>query len=88
MEEALPTVQQAYGAQGNEVGMAAFITRTRDFFGEVVEELKKVTWPDVAQLKSATGVIIIFVLIVSAIIWAMDLAVSGVLNAIMGIFTS
>jgi preprotein translocase subunit SecE len=68
--------------------MAAFITRTRDFFGEVVEELKKVTWPDVAQLKSATGVIIIFVLIVSAIIWAMDLAVSGVLNAIMGIFTS
>ena len=88
MEEALPAVQQAYGAQGNEVGMAAFITRTRDFFGEVVEELKKVTWPDVAQLKSATGVIIIFVLIVSAIIWAMDLAVSGVLNAIMGIFTS
>jgi preprotein translocase subunit SecE len=88
VEEALPAVQQAHGAQGNEVGMAAFITRTRDFFGEVVEELKKVTWPDVAQLKSATGVIIIFVLIVSAIIWAMDLAVSGVLNAIMGIFTS
>jgi preprotein translocase subunit SecE len=68
--------------------MAAFITRTRDFFGEVVEELKKVTWPDVAQLKSATGVIIIFVLIVSAIIFAMDKAVSGVLNVIMGIFTS
>jgi preprotein translocase subunit SecE len=68
--------------------MAALITRTRDFFGEVVEELKKVTWPDVAQLKSATLVIIVFVLIVSAIIWAMDLAVNGVLDVIMGIFTS
>ena len=68
--------------------MAAFITRTRDFFDEVVEELKKVTWPDVSQLKSATFVIIIFVLIVSAIIWGMDLAVSGVLDVIMSIFTA
>lgn len=68
--------------------MAAFITRTRDFFDEVVDELKKVTWPDVSQLKSATLVIIVFVLIVSAIIWAMDLAVTGVLDVIMSIFTA
>ena len=68
--------------------MAAFITRTRDFFDEVVDELRKVTWPDVSQLKSATLVIIVFVLIVSAIIWAMDLAVSGVLDVIMSIFTA
>jgi preprotein translocase subunit SecE len=88
VEEALPPVQQAHAAQGNEVGMAAFITRTRDFFDEVVDELKKVTWPDVSQLKSATLVIIVFVLIVSAIIWAMDLAVTGVLDVIMSIFTS
>ena len=68
--------------------MAAFITRTRDFLDEVVEELKKVTWPDVAQLKSATFVIIIFVLIVSAIIWVMDRVAAGVLDVIMNIFTS
>ncbi|MBR9989316.1 MAG: preprotein translocase subunit SecE [Gemmatimonadetes bacterium] len=67
--------------------MAAFITRTRDFFEEVVEELKKVTWPDIAQLKSSTIVILIFVLIVSAIIWVMDWAVRIVLNVIMGLFT-
>jgi preprotein translocase subunit SecE len=68
--------------------MAAFITRTRDFFDEVIEELKKVTWPDVGQLKSATLVIIVFVIIVSAIIWAMDLAVSrGFMGVIMSIFT-
>lgn len=67
--------------------MAAIIAKTRDFFSEVVEELKKVTWPDVAQLKSATLVIIVFVFIVSAIIWVMDLTVSGVLRVIMNIFT-
>ena len=67
--------------------MAAFITRTRDFFEEVVEELKKVTWPDMSQLKSATVVIIIFVIIVSAIILVMDQAMNGVLGVIMSIFT-
>ena len=79
MEEALPPVQQAYAAQGNEVGMAAFITRTRDFLDEVVEELKKVTWPDVAQLKSATFVIIIFVLILGLLITALDTVLQAVL---------
>jgi preprotein translocase SecE subunit len=56
--------------------------------GEVVEELKKVTWPDVAQLKSATFVIIVFVFIVAAIIWVMDLTVRNVLRVIMNIFAS
>jgi preprotein translocase subunit SecE len=67
--------------------MAAFITRTRDFFEEVVEELKKVTWPDASQLRSATVVIIIFVLIVSLIISVMDWGMRTVVDAIMSIFT-
>lgn len=67
--------------------MASLITRTREFSLEVADELKKVTWPDVAQLKSATLVIIAFVLIVSAIIWVMDLGVRGVLRVIMGLFS-
>ena len=87
MEEALPAVQQAHDAQGNEVGMAAFLTRTRDFFGEVMDELRKVTWPDQEQLKNATLVIIVFVIIVSAIIWLMDLGVRGVLRLIMSLFS-
>jgi preprotein translocase subunit SecE len=86
VEEALPALQQAHAAQGNEVGMASIITRTRDFTGEVVEELKKVTWPDASQLKSATGVIIVFVMIVSAIIWVMDLGVRNVLRLIINLF--
>jgi preprotein translocase SecE subunit len=86
VEEALPALQQAYAAQGNEVGMASIITRTRDFTAEVTEELKKVTWPDLAQLKSATGVIIVFVIIVAAIIWVMDIGVRNVLRLIINLF--
>lgn len=67
--------------------MAAIVTRTRDFFMEVVDELKKVTWPDAAQLKNSTLVILVFVLIVSAIIWVMDLGVRGIISVIMDLFT-
>jgi preprotein translocase subunit SecE len=66
--------------------MASPIVRTRDFTLEVVEELKKVTWPDQAQLKSATIVILVFCAIVSAIIWVMDRGINFVLSAITGVF--
>jgi preprotein translocase subunit SecE len=65
---------------------AAIVTRTRDFTMEVVDEIKKVTWPDWPQLKNATLVILVFVIIVAAIIWGMDLIVRGVISGIMDIF--
>lgn len=68
--------------------MASLIARTRQFGAEVVDEVRKVTWPDLEQLKNATLVIIVFVLIVSAIIWVMDLGVRGVLDVIMNIFAA
>ena len=67
--------------------MAAIVTRTRDFLAEVVEELKKVTWPDYPQLKNATLVVLVFVVIVSAIIWLMDLGVRSIIGVIMDLFT-
>jgi preprotein translocase subunit SecE len=62
------------------------IVRSKDFVGEVAEELKKVTWPDFPQLKNATLVIIVFVVIVALIIWVMDLGVRGLLDVIMKVF--
>ncbi|HEV2147644.1 MAG TPA: preprotein translocase subunit SecE [Longimicrobiaceae bacterium] len=49
-------------------------TRTSavDFFGEVRDEIKKVTWPDREQLRESTVVIVIFVAIVAATIFVMD----------------
>ncbi len=52
----------------------------------MVEEMKKVTWPDWPQLRNATFVILVFVVIVSAIIWVMDLVVRGAFDAIIKIF--
>jgi preprotein translocase SecE subunit len=68
--------------------MASIVTRTRDFTAEVADELKKVTWPDAPQIKSATLVVIVFCIIVAAIIWIMDLGVRQVLRGIMSIFVS
>jgi preprotein translocase SecE subunit len=66
--------------------MANALVKAKDFTTEVVDELKKVTWPDFNQLKSATGVIIVFVILVSLIILLMDVAVRGFINVILGIF--
>ena len=43
------------------------------FYQAVLAEMKKVTWPDRAQLQDATIKIIIFVLFLGAIIALMDL---------------
>ncbi len=64
----------------------AVLAKVRDFGGQTVDELKKVTWPDGAQLKNATLVTIVFVLIVGAIIWGIDLVVRGVLDLILNLF--
>jgi preprotein translocase subunit SecE len=92
VEKALPALREAHAAQGNQVVATevavkkSWPARTRDFVNEVVDELKKVTWPDFPQLKNATLVIIVFVVIVALIIWVMDLAVRGLLNVILDLF--
>lgn len=55
------------------------LTRTVDFLGDVRTEMRKVTWPDRAELQRATIVIIIFVLVIGAIIALMDLVLQSVL---------
>ena len=57
---------------------AEIVTRTREFGGEVVEEVKKVTWPDKQQLKNATLVIIGFVLVMALIIGIMDIVLQAI----------
>ena len=64
-------------------------TRTTvfDFFREVNEQIRKVTWPDRAQLRESTGVIAVFVLTVALIIYGMDYAVRVVLDLVTSLFT-
>jgi preprotein translocase subunit SecE len=58
-----------------------------EFSREVVEQVKKVTWPDKAQLQNSTGIIIVFMFICAAVILAMDLSVAGVLRLLTSVFT-
>ena len=68
--------------------MADNVTRTspRDFLSEVVEQVKKVTWPDRAQLQSSTGIIVVFMLFVSLVIFGLDFLVRNGLNVISSLF--
>jgi len=62
-------------------------TTALDFFREVNEQIRKVTWPDRAQLKESTGVIAVFVITVALIIYGMDYVVRVVLAMFTSLFT-
>ena len=57
----------------------AIIERTSTLYQEVVSEMRKVTWPDQAQLKDTTIKILIFVLFVAAVIGLLDVILQGIL---------
>jgi len=54
-------------------------TRLAQFYQDVQDEMRKVTWPDRAQLKDTTIKIIIFVLFMGAVIGLIDLFLQMVL---------
>jgi preprotein translocase SecE subunit len=53
--------------------------RVVGFYNGVMVELKRVTWPDVPQVRSATIAIIIFVLLLALVISAVDFVLQGLL---------
>jgi preprotein translocase subunit SecE len=57
----------------------SFPSRVVQFYHEVQDEMRKVTWPDRNQLKDTTIKIIIFVLFLGAIIGVIDLILQLIL---------
>jgi preprotein translocase subunit SecE len=55
------------------------LARLVAFYHGVMAEMRKVTWPDVPQVRSATIAIIIFVLLLGLAITIMDFALQGIL---------
>ena len=53
--------------------------RTVQFYHDVQDEMRKVTWPDRTQLKDTTFKIIVFVLFIGAVIGAIDLVLQLIL---------
>jgi len=75
-------------AKGRDVGhpgptdgnaVTRFFRRVVQLNHEVQDEMRKVTWPDRAQLKDTTIKIIIFVLFLGAVIGAIDLVLQLIL---------
>lgn len=67
--------------------MLGAVGRLREFTSQVQAEMKRVTWPDWVQLRNATGVIIVFVIVVAAIIGFMDLIFRYIVDFVVGLFT-
>jgi preprotein translocase subunit SecE len=63
------------GGMGKEPGM---LSRLIAFYHGVNAEMRKVTWPDLPQVRSATIAIIIFVLLLGLAITIMDFALQGI----------
>ena len=61
------------------VAQESRFTRTARFLRDVRAEVRKVTWPTPEEIRKATGVIIVFVSIIGAIIGVMDWLLSRLL---------
>ena len=64
---------------GGPASQPSLPTRVVGFYNGVLAELKRVTWPDFPQVRSATIAIIIFVLILALIITILDFVLQGLL---------
>jgi preprotein translocase subunit SecE len=62
-----------------QVQTAGPAARVTQFYHDVMGEMRKVTWPDRAQLQDSTIKIIVFVLALGAVIGLLDLALQFVL---------
>ena len=58
---------------------ANVLTRLVTLYNEVVTEMKKVTWPDVGQVRQLSIGVIVLSLFIGLVIWGMDVVLQQVL---------
>ncbi|MFV1987695.1 MAG: preprotein translocase subunit SecE [Gemmatimonadota bacterium] len=66
--------------------MLEFLKKTQKFTEDVQVEMRRVTWPDREQLRNATIVILVFVLIMAAVIGLMDTVFAGFVRLVIRTF--
>lgn len=62
-----------------------FGTRVKRFFRDIKAEMKKVTWPTKEQLLHNTGVIVVFIIIVTIILSVLDIAFAKLFELITSV---
>ena len=67
----------------------SYFARLVTMYNEVVAEMKKVTWPDVGQIRQLSIGVILLSLFIGLVIWGMDVALQFLLvKTIPSIFGS
>jgi preprotein translocase subunit SecE len=56
--------------------------KIKNFFEDVVKEMKKVTWPTKAELMESTKIVIVVCLILAGFAYVIDLLISQVMQGI------
>lgn len=74
--------QQSKSEKAGSVTKSVQESRSRRYVGEVVTELKKVTWPNRAQLLQATAVVLIFVTVVAIYLGIIDFIMARLVDVL------
>lgn len=72
------------GAAKKPTNTQAQTEKASEYFKGVINELKKVQWPNRQQLLTYTGVVLVTAVIVSALLWVVDSGLSFVLTKTLG----
>lgn len=56
--------------------------KIKNFFEDVVKEMKKVTWPTQEELKESTTIVIVVCLAISVFTYAVDIGLTELFKAI------
>jgi len=60
---------------------------TREYFGELKLEMRRVTWPNRKQVESTTAVVIFSVFAFAAYFWVVDGILSKLIRDVLNFFT-
>ena len=64
------------------------MNKVATYFRESYKELlEKVTWPNWTQLQQSTIIVLVATLLITLIVWVMDMVASGVLKFIYSFFS-
>jgi preprotein translocase subunit SecE len=75
------------GAPGRTVeSVTGWFSGLREFFGEVRNELKRVTWPSRKEVYATTFVVILTSIFFGTYLWVVDLGLSTFVNRIFKFF--
>lgn len=65
------------------VFMSKLTAYVKDSYRELLE---KVTWPTWAQLQQSTMIVLVATLIITGIVWVMDLGIASLLEIVYSLF--